>query len=404
MSSPPKDGVSSSPKDGVSSPPRDGVSSSPQDGASSSRDNASVTVPPARLRRLGADLLVAAGADPGDAQLVADHLVEANLAGHDSHGIGMLPQYVRAIRGGVLRPREHAVVEDRGGAVLSVDGRRGFGQVVAKEAIAAGIERARSFGVALVALRNASHVGRVGAYGEQAARAGLASVHFANVVGHPPLVAPYRGSDARFATNPVCVAVPGPDGSTAVLLDFATSVSALGKVRVAMNRGERMSPGVLIDSSGRPTDDPGVMFADPRGAILPFGLHKGFGLAFACELLAGAMTGGGTLSSVPFEADRIGNNMLSFLFDPARLPGAEGLHEEVARAVSYVKGSPPANPALPVLVAGDPERQARAEREARGVPVEVAAWDQLREAASSVGMEWDAARGGDGLENTCPDP
>jgi len=339
-----------------------------------------------RLREIGVGILVAAGAAPNDAAIVSDHLVEANLAGHDSHGIGMLPQYVRAIRGGVVNPRAHARVEDRGGAVLAVDGQRGFGQVVAREAIAAGMTRAGAFGVALVALRNASHVGRVGAYGEQAAAAGFASVHFANVVGHPALVAPFRGSDARFSTNPVCVTLPPGKGRPAVVLDFATSVSALGKVRVALHRGERVPEGALIDAQGSPTTDPAVMFQEPRGALLSFGLHKGYGLAFACELLAGALTGGGTLSTVPFETDRIGNNMLSFLFDPRRLPGADELEEEIAAAIDYVKASPPVDPALPVLVAGEPENMARAQRRANGILVERATWEQIREAATSVGM------------------
>ncbi len=348
-----------------------------------------VVVAHERLRRIAARLLTAAGATAADAEIVADHLVDANLAGHDSHGVGMLPHYLRAIRGGVVDPRAHARIEDLGGAVLAVDGRRGFGQVVAREAIAAGIERARSAGVSLVALRNASHIGRVGAYGEQAAAAGLVSVHFANVVGHPALVAPFRGSDARLSTNPICVAVPGGKGKPPVVLDFATSMAALGKVRVAMNRGERMPDGVLIDARGRATTDPTTMWQEPRGAILPFGLHKGYGLAFVCELLAGAVAGGGTLSTVPFETDRITNNMLSFVLDPQRLPGAGRLEEEIAAAIDHVKGSPPADPSLPVLVAGEPELASRARRKDEGIPIERATWDQIGAAAESLGCPFD---------------
>jgi hydroxycarboxylate dehydrogenase B len=346
---------------------------------------AMVTLGHDRLRGIAARILEAAGAAAADARTVADHLVDANLAGHDSHGVGMLPQYVRAIAGGVLDPRAHAAVEDQGGAVLAVDGRSGFGQVVAREATAAGMERARSAGVALVALRNASHVGRVGAYGEQAAAEGLVSVHFVNAVGHGALVAPFRGSDARFATNPFCVALPPARGKPAVVLDFATSVVALGKVRVAMNRHERMAEGVLVDAQGLPTTDPAVMWREPRGAILPFGLHKGYGLALVCELLAGALTGGGTLSSVPYGKDRITNNMLSFFVDPRRLPGAATLEDEIAACIDHVKASPPADPALPVLVAGEPELASRAARLAAGIPVERATWDEILAAAASVG-------------------
>jgi uncharacterized oxidoreductase len=349
-----------------------------------------VTVPHDRLRALCARILTAAGAEEADARTVADHLVDANLAGHDSHGAGMLPHYVRAIRGGVLDPRAHAALEDRGGAILAADGRRGFGQVVAREIVAAGVGRARETGVVLLALRNAFHVGRVGAYGEQAAEAGLGSIHFVNVVGHPALVAPFRGSDARLATNPFCAALPASGGRPAVVLDFATSLVALGKVRVAMNRGEEAPEGVLLDAGGRPTRDPTVMFGEPRGAILSFGLHKGYGLALLCELLGGAATGGGTIATVPHERDRITNNMLSVLFDPARLPGAEVFGSEVAAAIDHVKGSPPADRDLPVLVAGEPEIASRARRLAGGIPVEPATWEQLAEAASSVGARFEA--------------
>jgi uncharacterized oxidoreductase len=348
---------------------------------------AMVVVDHLRLREFAARIFTAAGATPEDARVVADHLVEANLAGHDSHGVGMLPQYVRAIRAGLLDPRAHAAIEDRGGPLLAVDGRHGFGQVVAREATAAGVVRAREVGLAGVALRNACHIGRVGTYGEQAAEAGLVSVHFVNVVGHVGIVAPFRGTDARFSTNPFCVTVPATRDKPPLVLDCATSVVALGKVRVARNRGERMPEGVLIDAQGRPTTDPSVMYSEPMGALLPFGLHKGYGLALVCELLAGALTGGGTLSTVPIAKDRITNNMLSFFLDPRRLPGAERIADEMGTAIDYVKASPPANPTLPVLVPGEPERASRAARIASGIPIERATWDEIHAAAASVGIE-----------------
>jgi uncharacterized oxidoreductase len=345
-----------------------------------------VTVAHDRLRSIAGRILTAAGALELDARIVADHLVEANLSGHDSHGIGMLPQYLRAIRAGLVDPRAHAHLQELGGAIIAADGRRGFGQVVAREGIAAGIERARPAGLSIVALRNASHIGRVGSYGEQAAADGFVSIHFVNVVGHPPVVAPFGGSDARFLTNPICVTVPPAKGKPAVVLDFATSIVALGKVRVAMNRGEQMQQGILIDSQGRPSTDPAVMYQEPRGAILPFGLHKGYGLAFMCELLAGVMGGGGTISAVPFEKDRITNNMLSLIIDPQRLPGAARFEEEVAAAIDHVKASPPADPSLPVLVAGEPELAWRRKRRTEGIPVDHTTWDEIRASAESVGL------------------
>ena len=282
-------------------------------------------------------------------------------------------------------------MEDRGGPVLAVDGRKGFGQVVARQGTAAGMRRAREQGLALVALRNAFHVGRVGTYAEQAAAEGLVSIHFVNVVGHAPLVAPFRGSDARFATNPFCVGVPAAGGKPPVILDFATSLVALGKVRVALKRGERLPEGVLVDAAGQPTTDPAVMYQEPRGAILPFGLHKGYGLAFMCELLGGVLTGGGTVSRVAQEQERITNNVLSLLIDPARLPGAASFEAEIAAAIDHVKASPPADRSLPVLVAGEPELAWRARRLAEGIPVERATWEDLRAAAASVEAAFEEA-------------
>lgn len=348
--------------------------------------SAPTIVPHRRLRDLGAEVLVAAGAAPADARIVVDHLVDANLTGHDSHGIGMLPQYVRAIARGLLDPRAHAAVEDRGGPILAVDGRRGFGQLVGREGIAAGMARAASLGLAAVALRDAFHVGRVGTYAEQAAAQGLVSVHFVNVVGHAPLVAPFRGSDRRYMTNPFCVGVPGRGGEPAVLLDFATSRVALGKVREARARGDQVPEGCIIDARGRPATDPGALLDEPKGALLPAGEHKGSGLALVCELLGGAVTGGGILSKVPYAEGLIGNNMLSFLLDPAKLPGGASLFDDAEATIAWVKASPPADPSAPVLVAGEPERAYRAEREASGIPVAAGVWEDLVAEGKNVGV------------------
>jgi uncharacterized oxidoreductase len=203
-------------------------------------------------------------------------------------------------------------------------------------------------------------------------------------------VAPFGGTDARLMTNPFCVAVPGPGGPPALVLDLATSLVALGKVRVALARGEEMADGILIDSAGLPTRDPAVMYREPTGAILPFGLHKGYGLALACELLGGALAGAGTASTVPHDPDRISNGMLSFVVDPARLGPAAGLQREIAAAIAHVKASPPADPAHPVLVAGEPELASRARRLAGGIPVERATWDAIAAAGAGVGVAVDA--------------
>ena len=140
--------------------------------------------------------------------------------------------------------------------MIVYDGERGWGQIAAREAIMLGIERARRDGVAVVALRNAHHIGRVGTYGEMCAGAGLVSFHFVNVTDQRPAVAPWRGSDARFGTNPVCIALPGPAPERPIIADMATSRIAMGKVRVARNKGEQIAAGTLLDGEGKPTTDP----------------------------------------------------------------------------------------------------------------------------------------------------
>src|SRR6185503_3297373 len=240
-----------------------------------------VRVMPDPLHAFTMAICKADGSSAEEARLVADHLVLANLFGHDSHGVGMMPAYLLNTTTGHCVRNQHAKIVRDGGA--------GYGQVIAKEAMDVGIERAKKHGVAVVGLKNSHHIGRIGHWAEQCAAAGLVSTHWVNVHGHKSLVAPFGGAEPRFTTNPYCTAIPRK-GKEPIVLDFATSQVAMGKVRVANNKKVRMDEGLLIDAQGNPTTDPGVLYNPPFGAILPFGLHKGGGLAVICDLLAGALT------------------------------------------------------------------------------------------------------------------
>ena len=339
-----------------------------------------------RLRRLTSAILSAGGSAPAEADLVADHLVRANLLGHDSHGVGMLPAYVRHLHAGLVVPNTQAKLVKDDGPLLMFDGGRGYGRCVAGEAMAAAIARCRETGVVAVTLANAHHIGRVGAYGELASDAGLVSLHFVNVSDHRALVAPFRGSDARFSTNPVCIALPGTDRQPPLLLDMATSASAMGKVRVARNEGKPMPEGVLLDEAGRPTRDPGVMYREPHGALLPFGGHKGYALAVVTELLAAALSGGPTIQPGNPRLGGIVNNMFAVVVDPARLAGTDWLRRELDGFLDYVKASPATDPAAPVLVPGDPERLALAERSRDGIVVDATTWEEILQAGEAVGF------------------
>ncbi len=301
-----------------------------------------------QLRRLTSQILRTGGSAGAEADLVADHLVLANLFGHDSHGVGMVPAYVRHLQAGLVVPNTRAKVVKDDGGLLMFDGGRGYGRCVAGEAMAAAIARSRETG--------------------------------------EPSVAPFRGTDARFVTNPVCIAVPGTDRQPPVLLDMATSAIAMGKVRVAKNEGKLVPEGILLDQTGHPTRDPNVMYADPRGALLPFGGHKGYALALVTELLAGGLSGGPTIQPGNARMGGTINNMFAILVDPARLAGIDWLRREIDGFLDYVKASPPADAGAPVLVPGEPERLAREERSRTGIYVDATTWEEILAAGEKLGF------------------
>jgi hydroxycarboxylate dehydrogenase B len=258
---------------------------------------------------------------------------------------------------------------------------------MAKEAMRLGAERARRQGAVVVALRNSSHVGRVGAYGEQCAAMGLASVHFVNVGDHAPHQAPFGCGDARLGTNPFCAALPGgPDGGPAVLLDMATTTIAFGKARVARNKGLPVPPETVIDKDGRPTTDPVALVDRHEGALRSFGAHKGSGLAVVCELLGGALTGGMSLQPAHPRQGGIVNSMLSVVMDPAAFGDPAAIGAEVAAMAAWIKASPPAEGFGEVLLPGEPERRARAVREAEGVPIDDKSLADILAAAEGLGV------------------
>ena len=339
------------------------------------------------LRVLVRQMLTSMDSDAEEAAIVADHLVDANLSGHDSHGVGLLPMYVRDRLADNLRPNRHPVLVREDGVIGVFDGELGYGHVAAREATQWGIARARDKGAAILTLRNAYHIARVGTYGEQVCAAGLISIFFVNVVaGGLQKVAPFGGADGRLHTNPICIGIPAGTDLPPVLLDFASSQIAMGKVRVAHNEGRMLPLGALINAHGRPTGNPAVIFQEPFGAIVSFGEHKGSGLALACELLAGALSGGPTNQSTAPRPGGLLNNMLAIIIDPARFTELPYFHDEIAAVLAHVKASPPIAADRPVLTAGEPERLARAKRLANGIPIDTTSWAEILASARSAGL------------------
>ena len=346
---------------------------------------ADTLIPTPALQRWVEQLWLAAGCSADEARLTADHLVGANLAGHDSHGVGMVPRYVNSWLAGELQLNQHVAIASDGGAMLSLDAQRGMGQSMAFEAMQLAIERARTHGVCVMGLKNAHHIGRIGHWAEQAVAAGMVSVHFVNAMSKP-VVAPFRGSEARYVTNPFTVGIPVP-GREPLLLDFATSAIAMGKVRVAYNSGKPVPGNVLLDAQGFYTEDPAALFppaGQPGGALVPFAQHKGYALAMVVEVLAAALTGGETTRPGNLKYQHaVWNNMLAMVFDPARLNDQQLFGAEVKAFVDWVQSARLRDGAEPILMPGDPERASRRARAER-MPVDAGTLAELDAAAVAV--------------------
>jgi len=339
------------------------------------------------LRDIAAAIVKAGGSSDTEAKTVADNLVMANLSGHDSHGVGMIPRYIDAVLEGGLVPNTSVKAMLDIGTMLTLDAQRGYGQVVAEQAMQMGIARAKQHGSCIMTLAHAHHIGRIGHWAEMAVAEGLVSIHFVNVLSRP-VVAPWGGGDGRFGTNPCCIGVPVA-GREPFILDFATSRVAQGKMRVAHNEGKQVEPGLLINEHGVPTTDPGVVVVPQSnglfGALMTFGEHKGYGMAVACELLGGALTGSGTWHSAGDFKRSVYNGMLTILIDPAKLGTQLAYEQEALAFVDWLKQGPAAPGVDAVKIAGEPERKARAEREKSGISLDDTTWGEIVEAGRKVG-------------------
>ena len=335
------------------------------------------------LRRLASEMLRRVGCSENEAQVVADHLVRSNLAGHDSHGVGNLPSYIRHAREGLFVPNQTLRTVLDAGALLQFDAGRGFGARMTAEAVGQAIARARQLGACVMGMRNASHLGRVGTYAEQCAQAGMAFVAFVNVADHQPYQAPYGGREARLGTNPFCAAVPGADGP-ALMLDMATTTIAFNKARVAHEKRLPTPDGAIIDLAGRLTTDPAALVERHEGALTAFGLHKGSGLGILCEAMGAVLTGG-QRADEPARGGVL-NSMLAIVIDAAAMDSEGGLAAGFAAVGMHAKSSRPAAAFEEVLLPGEPERRASAERGEHGIPMSDAGWQGIRASAEALGL------------------
>jgi LDH2 family malate/lactate/ureidoglycolate dehydrogenase len=325
------------------------------------------------LRKILVSIYESRGVPTDEAAAVADHQVDANLIGHDSHGAIRTVDYVRRLEKGDIVPGAPFEVERETATTAVVNGNWGFGFVQTAKAMRLAIDKARASGVAAVTIRYQSHMGRLGAYAEMAAAEGMIALITADSGRGPKSVVPYGGAQPRLGTNPICFAVP--TGGVPLVLDIATSAVAGGKVMLARNEGADLEPGLLVDADGKPTTDPNDYFAG--GALAPLGAsqaHKGYGLSVIVEVPCGILTGLGY--GVAADARHNDGNFIA-VFDVARFRDPKEFTADVNEFMAYLKETPPAPGFAEVLVPGEIEARTGAVRRAEGITIDETTWQQL---------------------------
>jgi uncharacterized oxidoreductase len=341
------------------------------------------TISSDKLSQFAVALLEAGGVSADEARGVAKSLVVANLMGHDSHGVMRIPYYLEGVAKSEVKPGAAFTVIKETPSLVQADGNWGFGQTQARRLMDRLIGKARESGVALGTLIHSGHIGRLGEYCEQAAAAGMVSLLMVNTHGAARRVAPPGGKAPRLGTNPIAIGVPHPDGT--LLMDFGTSATAEGKVRVKRIAGQPCPDGWLLDSEGRPTNDPQSLYADPPGTIRPFGgdqPHKGFALGLMVEIFAGALSGGVCIREKPI--NQIGNCVFALVIDPRHVGGGQHVAREVLDLVTFVRSCPKVDGVSEILLPGDPERKTAANRQAAGIPLDEGNWAALVKLAEKL--------------------
>jgi uncharacterized oxidoreductase len=294
-----------------------------------------------------------------------------------SHGILRVPEYVQAVREGRVRPDATATILRETAATAALDGGRGFGQVMARHAADKAIDLAAASGAGVVTLANCGHTGRIGHYTEYAANRGFVALMMVNTGGHGQWVVPFGGRAGRLSTNPISIAAPS-GGDFPLVLDMATAIAPEGKVRAAYSHGRSIPEGWVIRSDGSPTTDPAHLYGPPRGAILPFGEHKGFGLGLLIDALAGGLSGAGCCTSIEAPLAGATDGILFIAIRPGAFLPEEIFLMQVRDLIHHVKSAPLQDGVSEVMVSGEHESRLRRLRQRDGIPVDEEVWCLVR--------------------------
>jgi len=340
------------------------------------------------LTILAKEILEAAGATKEDARIVTGSLIRANLAGVDSHGVLRLPSYVQGLRNGAIKSGVKNEIVKETPSSLRINGNWGFGQVICSDAMSRVISKAKGSGIAAAGVFNCNHIGRLADYTQMAIEDNM--IGFI-AVNSDPCVAPYGGRKIVLSTNPLSYGIPAGQEKP-IIVDFATSVAAEGKVQAALAKGQQLPPGWIVDSKGRPSTNPADLYEPPlppiqaklAGALLPAGGYKGYGLGLVIEILAGALTGSGCSEEV---TSGLTNGVFMQVLNIDKFVPLQAFKERVDNLIHVIRNSPKAEGFEEILIPGEPEFREHQRREKAGIPIPERGWATLQDLCKQYGLE-----------------
>ena len=336
-----------------------------------------------QLYKIGMGIFMGFGVSEEDAKCVMDHLIQANLMGHDSHGVMRIKDYVDWIKKGKLNVKARPTIIHETPTTAIVDGKWQFGQVTAKMGMELAIRKAEENHLGAVGLIHCNHIGRLGAYAQMAAERNMIGLAMCNSGPQGGIVAPYGGRKPRLSTNPIAAAVPTREGKP-FLMDFATSVVAEGKVRIKHFKGEKIPLGWILDKEGKPTDNPGDLY--DGGMLLTFGRHKGYALSLLIDILGGALTGAGCTCSEEYER---GNGTFMLALNVEGFSPLEKFLDRVDELFTKVKETPTVPGVERVLIPGELEFEVMKARRVEGINITEKTWESLTNLAKEAGLNLD---------------
>ena len=315
-----------------------------------------------------------------DADIAATVMVDTDLSGIDSHGIGMLPLYHRLFAEGRLDPRAVPLTIRDNGPVIVIDAGHGIGHVASRAAMRAAMDKARQHGIGVAGVTGSNHYGAAGWYARMAADEGLVAFSMTNVTNH--FLVPVRGTEPALGTNPIAFAAPTHDPARPVLLDMATTTVAFGKVNIARRAGKPIPAGWALDEQGEPETDSQKAFDGrrlaPLGGTRELGAHKGYGLALMVEILCATLTGASLKD--------LDTGHFFLVLDPAAFRSRDAFRADLDELLGRLRDVAPSDPEQPVLIAGDPEHDMFERRRRDGIPMVRTLADEVRAVCSESGV------------------